>query len=698
MQPQAHPPFPTQPPAGGPTFIGPYRVVAALGAGGVGQVLRVEDAIGRQLALKLLGNPGSRAKEVRFAREGEVTASLNHPGIVKVHGWGNSEAGPYLVYELIEGEDLEACFRRLSREQLLDVILQVADALGYAHAQGVIHRDVKPGNVLVAPGGRAYLADFGLAQAAGLERLTLSGAMVGTPHYMSPEQALGQREHYGPPTDVWALGVMLYRVLTGREPFSGSSMMMLLAQVTSEPPEDPRASDADLPRGLVEVCMRALQKDPARRYADGAAFAEDLRRALGGDSVIGRKPLLVARRRRTARALGVALLLLAALGAGVYALVTRETVAPSVDAPAPPELSRTEQLDAEKLDTQREQLARVLETFERGAAEDGRAQLERLRVLAQADPQRERALWGEGLAALGALESPAALGRQLPLLEVLAGLSPAGQEAQSEDGFRVTRLAVEFAANRLDLGNEARLQGDEAADREALQACRELLELLGRCGWRLRERVPGERILEGVLLRWKVEAIAEDTYWWIMLSALRLDFRIYPFGAFMDPSGRTPAPERVWPWSSGTRDPWKRFFQLRMRLEIFPTESRAALAAPLRDPESWSETPWALGPRQWASAAICFAANRPGPEAIELLQAAIERDPESPEGYFGLAQRLQALGRNEEAAEQGALGLERFERCYDRDLMRRNKYPDLLLAQLRLLCRLDRRDEARRIH
>ncbi|MCA8967869.1 MAG: serine/threonine protein kinase, partial [Planctomycetes bacterium] len=202
---------------------------------------RVQDALGRQLALKLLLGDLSERRLQRFAREGEIAATLRHPGIVRVHGRGRCAQGCYLVYELVQGEDLESAWRRLSRRQLLEVVLEIAHALGHAHAQGVVHRDLKPANVLLDAEGHARVTDFGLALGAGMDRLTRTGALVGTPHYMAPEQISGSRDRYGPPTDVWALGVLLYRALTDRLPFAGGSLLELMAQIADSDPDSPRA-------------------------------------------------------------------------------------------------------------------------------------------------------------------------------------------------------------------------------------------------------------------------------------------------------------------------------------------------------------------------------------------------------------------------------------------------------------------------
>jgi len=269
--------------------IGPYEVVSRLGAGGMGTVFRVRDPLGRPLALKLLSaaRPTARGR-ARFLREGQVTAALDHPGIVVVHDAGEDHGHLYLVYELVEGRDLGQRFEELDRGALLEVIGGVADALGHAHARGVIHRDLKPENILIDEAGRARVADFGLAQAIGLERLTLSGALLGTPRAMAPEQVTGDRDRYGPPTDVWALGLLLYRALTGREAFEATGTLPELASrlIAARFPA-PRKVASDVDPRLEQACLRALSPRPEDRQPDGAAFAADLRAALAGGAARG---------------------------------------------------------------------------------------------------------------------------------------------------------------------------------------------------------------------------------------------------------------------------------------------------------------------------------------------------------------------------------------------------------------------------
>jgi len=264
--------------------IDQYVVEGVLGRGGMGVVYTAHDPrSGRRVALKLAGPEaaGDSRNAERARREGVAAAALNHPGVVRVHAAGAFQDRPYLVFELVEGAQhlLEAAAGRplVERVQLLR---EAACALGHAHGKGVVHRDVKSENLLVDTAGRVRVADFGLAaMATAGARLTRSGALVGTPVSMAPEQVDGSGA-VGPPTDVWALGVVLYELLTGRRPFEAESLVHLAAQVLQSDPERPSALDTTIPPALDRVVAKALAKDPADRYPDGDAVARALDEAL----------------------------------------------------------------------------------------------------------------------------------------------------------------------------------------------------------------------------------------------------------------------------------------------------------------------------------------------------------------------------------------------------------------------------------
>ena len=269
--------------------LGPYQLREVLGQGGMGTVYRAwEEQAQREVALKVMrGHASERARE-RFLREGQLAARLQHPGIVDVHAVGEHEGQPYLACELVPqtlsfGEEL----RTAELERNLVHLRDAALALGHAHAAGLVHRDVKPDNLLLNVDGRVQVADFGLVHADDLDPLTRSGTFLGTPAYAPPEQ--GDPARLGPPCDVWALGVILYEAMVGVRPFAGATRLALRLQVASEEPTPPRALKPELPEALERICLKALRKEPAQRYADGAAFAADLQRYLAGERVLAER-------------------------------------------------------------------------------------------------------------------------------------------------------------------------------------------------------------------------------------------------------------------------------------------------------------------------------------------------------------------------------------------------------------------------
>ncbi|RMG17814.1 MAG: serine/threonine protein kinase, partial [Planctomycetota bacterium] len=314
--------------------FGPYRILAELGRGGMGVVYRAFDpSLGREVALKVvLSKSVGDRRQARFAREGELTARLRHPGIVAVHSAGVIDGLPYLAYELVPGaRTLEEAWRDLPARARAQLLLPAAEALAFAHEQGVVHRDLKPANLLVDGAGRVKVADFGLATAEGLGRLTQTGALVGTPSYMAPEQFLPDGAGPSPATDVWALGVLLYQALTDRLPFAGESLLELGRQVLSEPPSPPRRHAPEADPLLESVCLKALRTDPRDRYPNAGAFAQDLRRALAGEATLAARPSTATtvrqllRRARRLRWVGAALTCLGLAGGVLaYGAHTRE--------------------------------------------------------------------------------------------------------------------------------------------------------------------------------------------------------------------------------------------------------------------------------------------------------------------------------------------------------------------------------------
>lgn len=258
----------------------------------MGVVYKARDAhTGRFVALKVVLDTQSKPERLdRFRREGQIAASLDHPKILRIHGAGQLQGMPYLAYELVEGcRPLNEAFVGQSLRDRVALVRDVARGLGFAHAKSVVHRDIKPDNLLVDGQGRVRIADFGLATAQDVERLTQTGALLGTPNYMAPEQFdSSSGELVGPHSDVWSLGVVLYEALTGELPFDAPTLFELAARINSGSMQRPRAINKEIPAAFESVCLCALAVDPSARYANGVEFADDLERALGGESVEAR--------------------------------------------------------------------------------------------------------------------------------------------------------------------------------------------------------------------------------------------------------------------------------------------------------------------------------------------------------------------------------------------------------------------------
>jgi len=288
----AGPALPTPEAVSSPVISVPgYEILGELGRSGMGVVYKARQlALNRLVALKMIladGHAGA-AELARFQTEAEAIARLQHPHIVQIHEVGQHDGLPFFSLEFCPGGSLD---RKLagnpqpSREAAA-LIEKLAHAMHAAHEKGILHRDLKPANILLAEDDTPKITDFGLAKkldpvSLGRESgtgLTATGAVMGTPSYMAPEQAGGKSKELGPACDVYALGAILYECLTGRPPFKAARPLDTLLQVVSDEPVPPTRLNVKTPRDLETICLKCLHKEPSRRYASAAALAEDLRR------------------------------------------------------------------------------------------------------------------------------------------------------------------------------------------------------------------------------------------------------------------------------------------------------------------------------------------------------------------------------------------------------------------------------------
>jgi hypothetical protein len=287
--------LPTTPPEELPLPQVPgYEVESVLGRGGMGVVYRARHLkLDRTVALKTLlaGAYAGPTERARFQREAEAVAGLSHANIVQIYEVGEHEGRPYFTMELVEGGSLaqKLASGPPAARWAAELVASLAEAVSVAHSAGIVHRDLKPANILLTAGGTPKISDFGIARRLqGEGGLTRTGAVVGTPGYMAPEQACGTAGSVGPAADVYGLGAVLYELLTGRPPFRAGTDLETLRQVLAEEPVPPSRLNSRAPRDLETVCLKCLRKEPHRRYPSAAALAADLRRYLLGQVVAAR--------------------------------------------------------------------------------------------------------------------------------------------------------------------------------------------------------------------------------------------------------------------------------------------------------------------------------------------------------------------------------------------------------------------------
>lgn len=266
-------------------FSGRYKVINRAGSGGMADVFRAEDTVlNRTVAIKMLHPQFARDENfvARFRREAQSAAALNHPNIVNIYDWGSHDGTYFIVMEFLEGENLKQIINRegaLSPDTAIKITSRVCDALEFAHIHDIVHRDIKPHNIVISKDGTVKVTDFGIAR-AGSSTMTQTGSILGTATYISPEQAQGTV--VGKESDVYSLGIVLYETLTGRVPFEGESPVAVAFKQVHEPPPPPRSINPNIPADLETIILKATAKEPGDRYLSAAEMKSDLTRCTQG--------------------------------------------------------------------------------------------------------------------------------------------------------------------------------------------------------------------------------------------------------------------------------------------------------------------------------------------------------------------------------------------------------------------------------
>src|SRR6266513_1226581 len=287
--------------------LGDYELLEEVGRGGQGVVFRArQKGLNRTVALKVisLGQWASKAHLKRFRWEAEAAAGLNHPGIVPIYEVGERDGSCYFSMQFVEGGQLDEVGRRtpFSIRQAAELIAKIARTIHYAHEHGILHRDIKPGNILLDAKGEPQLTDFGLARLVETEStITRTREALGTPSYMAPEQAAGEQRKLSNATDVYGLGAVLYQLLTDHPPFAGGTTYETIKLLLDTEPRQPRLLNPRLDRDLSTICLKCLEKDPQRRYSSALALAEDLERWLKHEPILARRTGFITRGRKWIR-------------------------------------------------------------------------------------------------------------------------------------------------------------------------------------------------------------------------------------------------------------------------------------------------------------------------------------------------------------------------------------------------------------
>jgi eukaryotic-like serine/threonine-protein kinase len=277
-------------------WIGEYEILEEIARGGMGVVYKARQMpVKRLVALKMIltGQMASNEERQRFLREAELAANLDHPNIVPIYDVSEFQGCPFFSMKLVEGESLSRLIKQKARENSVfepkaaaQLVVTLARAVHFAHERGFLHCDLKPSNILLERDGRPYVTDFGLAKRASEDSsLSLSGAILGTPSYMAPEQASGARKSLSASTDVYGLGAILYELLTGSPPFHNPTVMETVVEVLERDPLPPRELRPEIPKELETICLKCLEKDPGQRYPSAQALADELVRHLQGEVI-----------------------------------------------------------------------------------------------------------------------------------------------------------------------------------------------------------------------------------------------------------------------------------------------------------------------------------------------------------------------------------------------------------------------------